>query len=265
MASLATTPRRVGMVEARAVKSGRVEVTGFARCVGHNVSAGFRCGHDTFAQCVTAVAGARCTLEYAADMTSFAGHDGMTALQHEAGGHVIEVTSALLGFCRSALQREHCQCNGNQAAQNSSQSFHVEPPSIFYSHNLCGCHSLLAHSRAIACFHAFGRDNHAHLDLLPIIAIVTAITTIPVITVMHVVPVVTAAACSGSHHLFVHRLGVARITFMRRFLVRPVQLKLGLIVVKIPRFPVTRVVANLTFSTQFLLVDIFFLVTRPTF
>ena len=125
---------------------------------------------------------------------------------------------------------------------------------------------LIDYSRhAHCCLFLLLRGYHTYFYLFPIIAFVTAFATVAEVAVVHIVLVMTTATRCGYQYLFVHRLFVARITIAANLFMRPIQLEIGFVVIKVPCFPVACVVANLALRTEAALVDfvIFFFVARP--
>lgn len=82
------------------------------------------------------------------------------------------------------------------------------------------------------------------------------LATITKVTVVYIITLVTAAASGGSYDFLGHRFRVAGIALVGSLLVRPVQLEVGLVVIKVPCRPRTRGVANLAFGSQAATVDI---------
>lgn len=106
---------RGSVVVACAQPGGSVEVAAVARCVGDDMSTGFRCCHDTLADRMAAVTIFWCAFEHSAHMAGFAGSRRMSAGKRKARCHVIEITATQLLFCHS-LQGDYGQHNRKKAA-----------------------------------------------------------------------------------------------------------------------------------------------------
>ena len=91
------------------------------------------------------------------------------------------------------------------------------------------------------------------------------LATIAVTAVVNIVAVVATTAGAGHRYFLVHWPLVAGVAVVCTFLVRPVQLEAGLVVIKIPGFPVACVVTSLAFRAETTIVDfsIFLVVARP--
>lgn len=76
---------------------------------------------------------------------------------------------------------------------------------------------------------------------------------------MSIILAMTTGTVDGQRHFSVRRRLMALYT--TNVLVLPIQLEVGSIVVKIPTFPITRVVTRLTTCPQSSLMNVFFLMT----
>lgn len=96
MAYLAFTRLRIRMVITGTVESGRVEVASFARCISHDVCAGFGCRHDGFPQRMATVTISGNPFEHAANVAGLACRRGMPSGERKPRGYVVEITSTEL-------------------------------------------------------------------------------------------------------------------------------------------------------------------------
>jgi hypothetical protein len=87
------------------------------------------------------------------------------------------------------------------------------------------------------------------------------LTLIAVRTIMLIILVMASDAGRSQYYFLVYRNIVAAAAL--DFLVFPIQFEIGFIVVKIPVFPVTCVVAFFTSSSKRAFMHILFLMTRP--
>ncbi len=126
MTAGALSRRYRAVVEARSQPSGGIEMATFARRIGDDMAVRFGCGHDTFADRMASIAGARRAFEHAAHVAGFASRRGVSAGKRKAGGHVIEVAPARLRFGQR-LQRHHGQRYHKQTAQHFFHSLHNSP------------------------------------------------------------------------------------------------------------------------------------------
>jgi len=95
MASCALSRLCLAMVIACSEERMRIEVAGIARCIGHDVCGGFRRCHNPFSQRMARRAVLWRSLEYAANVATFAGSRRVGAPERKAGGIVIEVARDL--------------------------------------------------------------------------------------------------------------------------------------------------------------------------
>jgi hypothetical protein len=79
MASLALPWYRIRVIVTSTQESRGVEMAGIALCIGHDVCVGLWSGNDAFAIGMTAIAGARCAFEHAADVAGFTSCNSVTA------------------------------------------------------------------------------------------------------------------------------------------------------------------------------------------
>lgn len=89
------------------------------------------------------------------------------------------------------------------------------------------------------------------------------VTPIAKISVVHIITVMATAARTGQHHLLRHRLLMAVVALIGYFLMRAVQLEIGLVVVEVPSLPRARRVADLAFGSQFAFVHVILFMARP--
>lgn len=117
VASTALPHNRRTMVIPHAQPSGGIEVTTFARRIGHDVLVILWSGDYAFTDSMTTVTGARRTLEHPTDMAALARRRGMAAGKRKAGRHMVEIAPDLLS--RPRLQRRHRQQHGKHCTDKT--------------------------------------------------------------------------------------------------------------------------------------------------
>lgn len=86
------------VVVARPQEGRCTEVAAFARRISHDMSAGFRCRHDAFAERMAAFAVPWRVFEYAPHVAGLTCSSGVSAGKREAGSVMVEIAFARLVF-----------------------------------------------------------------------------------------------------------------------------------------------------------------------
>jgi len=86
------------VVVASTEEGGGVEVTAFARCIGHDMAGGFRRRHNALAERMATIAVLWRALEHTTHVASLACRRSVSAGKQEAGCNVIEIAAAQLRF-----------------------------------------------------------------------------------------------------------------------------------------------------------------------